>query len=182
MPPRLGAAEKTFSGLDFWTEMPKFHLSFALSINVLGQPLGTDVAATPHMASPLWQVTSSGSCPPVPEAEPLALPKAETQEPGPPQPRARLPTKPGGAAGWQRAGQSRKPRWFPTHSPGEKPQERPLMREGTNGSTLGLGQGPHHFGAAASIKPAWHMPPWGDGRAHASSLSSPALQRGRSHR
>lgn len=75
MPPRLEAAEKRFSGLDFWTEMPKFHLSYTLSINVLGRPPCTDAAATFHVASPLWQATSSGARLPVPKARPLMLPK-----------------------------------------------------------------------------------------------------------
>jgi len=75
MPPRLGAAEKRFSGLDFWTEMPKFHLSFTLSINVPGRPLCADAAATLHVVSPLWQATSSGTRLPVPKVEALALPR-----------------------------------------------------------------------------------------------------------
>lgn len=90
MPPRLGPAEKRFPGLDFWTEMPKFRLSFTLSINVPGRPPCADVAAILCVASPLWRATSSRAHLLVPEVEPLALPKvrgqAETQEPGPHSP------------------------------------------------------------------------------------------------
>lgn len=55
------------------------------------------------------------------------------------------------------------------------------MWEGTDGSTSGLGKAPHHFGATVSIEPVRHTLPQGNGRAHASSLSSPALWWGRSH-
>lgn len=135
MPPRLGAAEKRFSGLDFWTEMPKFHLSYTLSINVLGRPPCTDAAATLCVASLLWRATSSQAHLLVAEMQPLALPKgqgwAEIQEPGPRQ------LGRGCRLSWVAQQGGREPGratsvcaacWFPIHRPGEKPQESPLMQ------------------------------------------------------
>lgn len=60
MPPRLGAAEKRFPGLDFWMEMPQFRLSYTLSINVPGRPPGADTVITLHVAPGHWQVTALG--------------------------------------------------------------------------------------------------------------------------
>lgn len=58
MPPRLGAAEKRFPGLDFWMEMPQFRLSYTLSTNVPGRPPGADTVVTLHVAPGRWWVTA----------------------------------------------------------------------------------------------------------------------------
>lgn len=187
MPPRLGAAEKRFSGLDFWTEMPKFHLSYTLSINVLGRPPCADAAATLCVASLLWRATSSQARLLVAEMQPLALPKgqgwAETQEPGPLQPGRGCRPSWVAQQGWQGAWQSHKRMCclLVPHTQTWREATGESFNAGTDNRTSGLGKVPHHFGATVSIEPIQHTLPRGDGCAHASLLSSPALWQGRSH-